>query len=339
MSEAIKKSEEFGARRVCDAFDIPEASFYREKARRAANTQSSPLPQPRHHRRLKETEEREVLDILISERFQDCAPEEVCAILLDEGKYCCSPRTMYRILRANKAVRERRDQLHHPKNSKPELLATAPNQLWSWDITKLKMHEKWTYLHLYVILDVFSRRVVGWLVAPRESQELAKRLIDETCERQGILPKQLTIHADRGAAMKSKAVSQLMADLGVCRTHSRPHVSNDNPYSESQFKTLKYHSSFPKKFSSLEEAKIFLRRWFDWYNMEHRHSGIGMMTPDSVHSGEAQALLEKRREVLIAAYQANPNRFVRGLPSLPDLPKAAWINKPHEPDPKNWRAL
>ena len=334
MDLVFENQAEFGARMACEAFDVSEATYYREKARRGSTELVSPPETPfRHHRRLTQTEETEVLNQLTSEKFIDLAPEEVCATLLDEGKYLCSPRTMYRILKANKAVRERRNQLRHPIYVKPELLATGPNQLWSWDITKLKTHEKWKYFHLYVIIDVFSRCIVGWLIAPRESQELAKRLIDETCKKQGIEKEQLTIHADRGAAMKSKAVSQLMADLGVCRTHSRPHVSNDNPYSESQFKTLKYHSSFPSFFPTLESAKTFLREWFHWYNEQHHHSGICMMTPKSVHTGEAKALLEKRRELMRIAYDKNPERFVHGIPQVPDLPTEVWINKPQKKTP------
>jgi len=329
MKVAMENHSDFGARAVCEALDISEATFYRRKAELAKIGNSNQTTKVRrHHRRLSENEELFVLDLLNSERFRDLAPEEIHATLMDEGRYYCSPRTMYRILKANKAVRERRNQLRHPNYTKPELLATGPNQVWSWDITKLKTNEKWKYQHLYVIIDVFSRYVVGWLVAPRESQDLAKRLISETCLKQEIEENQLTIHADRGAAMKSKGVSQLMADLGVCRTHSRPHVSNDNPYSESHFKTLKYHSSFPKSFNTLDEAKIFLRRWFDWYNNEHHHSGIGMMTPKTMHTGEAKGILIKRQKVMDDAHKKHPERFVRGATKLEPLPTEVWINKP-----------
>ena len=241
-----------------------------------------------------------------------------------------SQRTMYRILEANQAVRERRDQRRHPEYTKPELLATAPNQVWSWDITKLKGPRKGSYYHLYVIMDIYSRCVVGWMVAGRESATLAERLILETCEKQGIEKDPLTIHADRGTSMKSKLVAQLMADLGITKTHSRPHTSNDNPYSEAQFKTLKYHHTFPKSFGCIEDAQTYLRGFFEWYNQVHKHSGIGYLTPHSLHSGQAHGIREKRCHVLAQAYQKHPERFVKGLPQPPQIPAAAWINKPEE---------
>ena len=227
-------------------------------------------------------------------------------------------------------TRERRDQLTHPPYQKPELLATAPNQLWSWDITKLKGHAKWTYFYLYVILDVFSRYVVGWMVAPRETAELAKRLIADTCEKQNIPPGQLTLHADRGSSMKSKPVAFLLADLAVTKSHSRPYVSDDNPYSESHFRTLKYRPDFPDRFGCIQDSRAFCQSFFAWYNDEHRHSGIELLTPSMVHYGHAGAVIERRQVVLDAAYQAHPERFVRSAPKSLGVPQEVWINKPSE---------
>jgi len=265
---------------------------------------------------------------LNSDRFADCAPRTVYATLLDEQQYLCSWRTMYRILAEADEVRERRDQVRRTGYSAPELLATAPNQLWSWDITKLRGPVTWSYYYLYVILDVFSRAVVGWLIAEREDAELAEALIAETCAKEGIMPQQLTIHADRGSAMTSKVVAQLLCDLGVAKTHSRPHVSNDNPYSEAQFKTLKYRPSYPDRFGSLADARQWARAFFDWYNHEHRHSGIGLLTPATVHQHQAPRQLAARQLVLDVAYAAHPERFVRGRPVPPVLPTAVWINPP-----------
>ena len=227
-------------------------------------------------------------------------------------------------------MRERRAQGTHPPYQKPELLATGPNQLWSWDITKLKGPAKWTSFYLYVLLDVFSRYVVGWLVAPRESAELAKRLIDDTCTKQAIAPGQLTVHADRGSSMTSKPVAFLLADLGVTKTHSRPHVSDDNPYSESQFRTLKYRPDFPDRFGSLPDSRCFCQAFFAWYNEEHRHSGIALLTPAMLHYGLAPAILAQRQGVLTAAYQAHPDRFVRRAPHPRAVPTEVWINKPEQ---------
>jgi putative transposase len=271
-----------------------------------------------------------VLTALNSERFVDQAPAQVVATLLDEDRYLCSERTMYRILATHGQVRERRDQLRHPSYQRPELLATAPNQLWSWDITKLPGPAKWTHFHLYVIIDVFSRYVVGWMVADRESNALAELLIAETCARQGIRPGQLTIHADRGASMRSKAVALLLADLGVTKTHSRPHTSDDNPYSEAHFKTLKYRLGCPERFGSLQHARQWTTDLMRWYNDEHRHSGIGMMTPKSVHYGQAAAMRQRRERVLEVAYAAHPERFVQGIPAPRPLPTKVWINEPKE---------
>ena len=259
------------------------------------------------------------------------APAEVFATLLDEGRYLCSERTYYRVLDENAEVRERRNQLRHPHYTAPELLASRPNELWSWDITKLLGPEKWTYYYLYVVLDVFSRYVVGWMLAEGESARLAEKLIAESCERQKIQPGQLTVHADRGAAMTSKPVALLLADLGVTKSHSRPHVSNDNPFSESQFKTLKYRPDFPERFGSLEHGRSFCGDFFPWYNTEHHHVGLGLFTPDDVHHGLAAMKREQRALVLAEAFAQHPERFPNGRPSPRPLPTAVWINPPKTP--------
>jgi putative transposase len=274
-----------------------------------------------------------VLETLHGERFVDHSPAQVWATLLDEERYLCSERTMYRLLAQHGEVRERRDQLAHPVYSRPELLATRPNELWSWDITKLLGPAKWTYYYLYVILDVFSRYVVGWTVQYRESAVVAQQLIEQAMLQQQIRPGQLTIHADRGSSMTSKPVAFLLADLGVTKTHSRPYTSTDNPYSEAQFKTLKYRPDFPDRFDAIEPARGFCRAYFHWYNHEHRHSGIGLMPPAAVHYGRAEAMHADRARVLAAAHAANPERFVRGVPSPPELPAAAWINRPVTAEP------
>jgi putative transposase len=235
---------------------------------------------------------------------------------------------MYRILAQHAEVRERRNQLRHPNYTRPELLATGANQLWSWDITKLHGPCKWTYFYLYVILDVFSRYVVGWMVAHQESALLAERLIEQTSQKQQIQPGQLTLHADRGAAMTSKAVALLLSDLGITKTHSRPHVSNDNPFSEAQFKTLKYQPLFPKQFGAIEDARSFCQSFFHWYNHDHYHSGIGLLTPAMLHYGQAETVMQQRQQVLQAAYLAHPERFVKGLPMPPAIPTEVWINPP-----------
>ncbi len=309
---------------------INRSAFYRWQARRNAPLSTTIRPPP--PLKLTEKERKEALDLLDSERFMDQAPRAVHAALLDEQRYICSVRTMYRILASENEVRERRNQRQHPQYEKPELLATRPNQVWSWDITKLKGPAKWTVYYLYVILDIFSRYVVGWMVANRESSELAKRLIAETHRKQEIQPGQLTIHADRGSSMKSKPVAFLLADLGVTKTHSRPHVSDDNPYSEAQFKTLKYRADFPKRFGSIEDSRTFCQSFFQWYNTEHYHSGIAMLTPESVHYGDAGQIMEARAQTLKAAFMANPLRFKGKAPMPEEMPKAAWINKPKSND-------
>ena len=316
-----------GVLTACQALNVPRSGLYRSRQAVAAKPQPpcEPVASPRA---LSQAEKAEVRQILNSERFQDQAPREVYATLMDEGQYLCSWRTMYRILDENDEVRERRDQLRHPNYVKPELLATKPNELWSWDITKLLGPAKWTYYYLYVILDVFSRFVVGWLISERESASLARELIAETCTRQGIQPDQLTIHADRGSSMTSKPVAFLMADLGVTKTHSRPHVSNDNPYSEAQFKTLKYQPDYPERFGCQQDARSWAKEFFDWYDYQHHHSALGLLTPADVHYGRALAVIQQRQQVLQAAYQRNPERFVKGLPKPPQLPEAVWINPP-----------
>lgn len=310
---------------LCAGLGVARASFYRmQQPRPAAVTERI------HPRALSLGEREGVLGVLNSERFWDQAPGEVYATLLDEGKYLCSERTMYRILAEHQQVRERRDQLRHSGYQAPELVASRPNEVWSWDITKLLGPAKWTYLYLYVILDIFSRYVVGWMLAYRESAELAKKLIEHTVERHNIEPGTLTVHADRGAPMKSKVVAFFLAELGVTKTHSRPYVSNDNPYSESQFKTMKYRPEFPERFGSYQDAHRFCTEFFPWYNHEHHHSGLGYLTPYEVHYGLAEKRREQRAAVLQQAYERNPQRFVRGLPKPALLPTAAWINKPKE---------
>jgi putative transposase len=313
-----------GVDATCAALGVCRASYYRSRQPRVFG----PRYQMRSPRSLLPEEQRAVLDVFHEERFADLAVAQVYATLLDEGRYLCSERTMYRVLTANHEVRERRAQLMHPRYAAPELLATAPNQLWSWDITKLKGPTTWSYFYLYVIIDVFSRCVVGWMLAPGESATLAEKLIEETCERHGIERGQLTIHADRGSSMRSKLVAQLLADLGVTKTHSRPHVSNDNPFSEAGFKTLKYRPDFPERFGCIEDARAYCVDFFAWYNGEHHHSGIGLNTPNDVHYGRAQQRREDRARVLVAAHVAHPERFVRGVPQAPRLPTAVWINKP-----------
>jgi putative transposase len=316
-----------GTAPACRAMGVPRSSVYAQRRGRY-KPKPAPRPRPTPQRALDDGERQAVLDELHSERFVDKAPAEVYATLLDEEKYFCSERTMYRILAAHDEVRERRNQLRHPNHPKPELVATGPNQVWSWDITKLKGPAKWVYYYLYVVLDIFSRYVVGWTVGRRETAALAKRLVEETCEKEGIEKNQLDLHADRGSPMISKTMAQLLADLGVNKSHSRPHVSNDNPYSESQFKTLKYRPQFPDHFGSLEDALECCRHLFRWYNLEHRHSGIGLMTPYDVHYGRADLITKSRQKVLTAAFCEHPERFVHGAPRPPALPKEVWINRP-----------
>jgi putative transposase len=314
-----------GTRDACAALGMPRASWYR---RHRGRRHGPPKPRPAPPRALSDPERAAVLAELHADRFADTAPAAVYAALLDEGACLASQRTMYRILAANAEVRERRDQLRHPVYARPELLATGPRELMSWDITKLRGPAKWTHCHLYVILDVFSRYAPGWMVATRESAVLAERLIRETAAKEGIEPGQLTVRADRGTSMRSKDVALLLADLGIGQSRSRPHVSNDNPYSEAAFKTLKYRPAFPDRFGSLEDARAFCTTFFTWYNTVHRHAGIGLLTPADVHAGRAPEITAARAVTLDAAYAAHPERFVRRPPTPPVLPTAVWINPP-----------
>jgi len=333
MEAAEQYSSSVGTQPACLILGVSRASVYR---RRQARENPQPIKKRSPGvRALNREQQQEVLEMLHGERFRDQAPASIYATLLDEGTYLCSIRSMYRILERHEEVRERRNQLSHPQHSKPELLATGPNELWSWDITKLKGPVKWTYFYLYVILDVFSRYVVGWMVAHRESAALAQKLIATSCTNQNIIEGQLTVHADRGTSMTSKPVALLLSDLGVNKTHSRPHTSNDNPYSESQFKTLKYRPEFPKRFGSIEDARAFCRNFSRWYNQQHRHSGIGLLTPEVVHYGMAEEVIMQRQQVLERVYSDYPERFVKGRPKPPSLPAAVWINPPVENSREN----
>ena len=324
MSGVMDLAPVAGVARACVALSVSRASLYRRRRRPTETVRRCPTP----GRALSVVERQVVCDVLHEQRFADKAPGQVYAALLDEDVYHCSVRTMYRILASRREVRERRDQLRHPHYQKPELLATAPNQVWSWDITKLLGPAKWTHYYLYVILDIFSRYVVGWMLALQEAARLAKRLIAESCAKQDIAPGQLTVHADRGPSMRSQGVAMLLGSLGVTKTHSRPHVSNDNPFSEAQFKTLKYCPEFPERFGSYEDALGFCHPFFRYYNHEHRHSGIGFITPYAMHHGLAPRITAARQQTLLAAYDRHPERFVRKPPQPPILPAAAWINPP-----------
>ena len=323
MQTVTEMAPRLGVALTCAALALPRATYYRSQQPRP-----EPKPRPTPARALPPEERAQVLATLHEPRFVDLAPAEVYATLLDEDRYLCSERTFYRVLEENAEVRERRNQLRHPHYTAPELLATRPNELWSWDITKLLGPEKWSYFYLYVVLDVFSRYVVGWMLAEREYAPLAEKLIAESCERQNIKPGQLTVHADRGPAMRSKPVALLLADLGVTKSHSRPHVPNDNPYSEAQFKTMKYRPGFPDCFGSREHGRSFCGDFFPWYNTEHHHVGLGLFTPHDVHYGLAAAKREQRALVLAEAFAKNPERFPNGRPSPRPLPTAAWINPP-----------
>lgn len=327
MGTAHELAQDVGIWQACAALALPRSSFYRRFPVHA-RAPITPRPRPAPSRALSGRERAGVLDLLNSERFADQPPRQVYAELLDEGAYLCSVRTMYRLLASAGQVRERRDQLRHPTYQPPQLVATAPNQVWSWDITKLPGPVKWTWFHLYVILDLFSRYVVAYMVATRESDELARRLIEAACTGQQIQPGQLKLHSDRGPSMSSKSVALLLADLGVTKSHSRPRVSNDNPYSEAQFKTLKYRPGFPDRFGSVEDARAVCHDLFAWYNHEHHHSGIGLLTPAAVHHGHADAICAKRDAVLARAYTDHPERFVQRMPSAPRVSPTVWINPP-----------
>jgi putative transposase len=326
-----------GIAEACRVLEVPRSTYYRQQPSAPVDEPPRPAAPARATRRspraLRREERAQIRALLNSERFADCAPREVYATLLDEGTYLCSWPTMYRILREADEVNRRRDQRRQGAYVKPELLATRPNQLWSWDITKLKGPTTWTYYYLYVILDVYSRYVVGWMIAERETAELAEAFIGETCAKEGIAPEQLTLHAERGSAMTSKCVAHLLADLGVTKTHSRPQVSNDNPFSEAQFKTVKYHPSCPERFGSVADARAWARRLFQWYNQDHHHTGLALLTPATVHHGRTEEVRAARQAVLRAAYTAHPERFVRGEPRPAALPTAVWINPPAASQP------
>ena len=325
-----------GLKQACDAFALRRGVVYRDRARHRQGTSScASRARPRPPLSLSIAEQSHLLGVLDSERFADMAPASIFATLLDEGDYYGSIRTMYRLLAAHREVGERRRQRQHPVYAKPELLALAPNEVWSWDITKLKGPAKWTCFHLYVILDIFSRYVVGWTIAQRESAELAEQLIADTVAKHAIAPGTLTLHADRGTSMRSKPVAALLIDLEIAKTHSRPHLSDDNPFSEAQFKTLKYRPDFPERFGSIEDARAHCQQFFGWYNHDHRHVGIGLMAPAAVHYGDAAALTAERAVTLKAAFIANPTRFKGRMPQPPALPTAAWINPPKKENAPN----
>ena len=335
MDGVNRLAPDVGVARACRVMNIDRSLMYRQRAA-ARHLVARPVPprdRPRPPQALSDIERGCVLDALNSERFANCSPRQTYATLLDEGVYLASVRTMYRLLAGADQVRERRRQLTHPSYTRPELLAVQPNEVWSWDITKLRGPGKWTYFHLYVILDIFSRYVVGWMIAPRETAELAEMLIADTVTGQNIEPGCLTLHADRGTSMRSKTVAALLVDLEVVKTHSRPYVSNDNPFSESHFKTLKYRPDFPDRFGCIEDARAHCQTFFAWYNTEHRHSGIALMTPQTVHYGGASELTRARSATLDAAFLAHPERFGRVAPRPPELPVAAWINPPKRKEP------
>ncbi len=324
MMAATELSTEVGIKPACMAMGVSRTTFYRR--RQGAPLSQQPRPTPR--RALREVEREEAFAILDSPRFVDRAPAEIVATLLEEGRYICSERTMYRLLSSRQPVRERRDQLRHPNYTRPELVATAPGECWSWDITKLLGPQKWTYYYLYVLLDIYSRYVVGWMLAHRENSTLASNLIQESCLKEGVRPRVLTLHSDRGSPMTSKCTAQLLADLGITQSLSRPRVSDDNPFSEAQFKTLKYHPGFPKRFADYQAALDWCRDFFPWYNQEHKHGGIAMLTPAAVHLGRADDVLATKQQALDRAFAAHPERFPNGPPKVQALPEAVYINPP-----------
>lgn len=325
MTAALSITPEVGVAAACAAFDVPRATVYRRRVLRVV------VPRSHSWRALSSEERLEVLRVLYDPRFIDASPAEVHATLLDEGLYLASVSTMYRILRSQRAVRERRSVSRHPSYVKPELVATGPNQVWSWDITKIRGPDRRVWFHLYVILDIFSRKAVGWMLAGHESGSLAEQFIAETLANEGIVQGSLTLHSDRGTSMRSKTVAEFLADIGVTKSHSRPRTSNDNPFSESQFKTMKYCPFFPGSFASIAEGREFFRLFFAWYNHEHHHSGIAMLTPETVHSGRVDEVLAVRQTAFDAAWEAHPERFVHGPPTASSPPPEVWINRPvHE---------
>jgi putative transposase len=327
MSQVQQLGQQIGIQPACQALGVSRASYYRTAKSRACPVQVFTIPEP-PARALSAAERTQVLEVLNSPRFVDQAPREVYAQLLDEQVYLCHWRSMYRYLDQVAQIRERRKLAQHPVYVKPELLATGPNQVWSWDITKLLGPVKWSYFYLYVVLDIYSRYVVGWMIALQQAAHLADELIAEIYRKQGVQPDQLTLHADRGNPMTSKPLAFLLADLGVTRSFSRPYTPNDNPFSEAQFKTMKYQPGYPERFGDLIEARAWARDFFDWYNHVHHHTGIGLLTPAQVHYGQAPQILAARQTVLSQAYQAHPDRFVRGIPHPQGLPKGVWINPP-----------
>ena len=324
MTELAAK---IGLKRACDVLGVSRSTVYR-----ARQPRPTPQPRPVPAHALSEAERVEIRQTLNSERFMDKAPRQVYAALLDDGRYLCHWRSMYRILAAHHEVRERRNLRRHPVYKKPELLATGPNQVWSWDITALRGPEKLTYFRLYAVLDIFSRYGVGWMIAEVESSDLASQLVAETARKHGIQPDQLTLHADNGAPMRGKPLAQLLTDLGITRSHNRPYTSDDNPFSEAQFKTLKYHPDYPDRFADIEAARAWARIFFAWYNDQHYHSGLNLMTPASVHYGEAGVIQAQRQAVMLAAYAAHPTRFTGGQPVIKGAPTAVYINPPSKPE-------
>jgi putative transposase len=324
MSELASK---IGVKSACEVLNVPRSRLYRQR-----QPQAEPKPRPTPAHALAPAEKASVREVLNSERFMDQAPRQVYAALLDEDRYLCHWRTMYRILSAHDEVRERRLIRRHPAYKKPELLAERPNEVWSWDITHLRGPVKWSGYKLYTVLDIFSRYVVGWMIAEVESSDLAKQLIAETARKQGIQPDQLTLHADNGSPMTGKPLSQLLVDLGITKSHSRPHTSDDNPFSEAQFKTMKYRPHYPDRFPSIDDARMWARSFFAWYNHEHYHSALNLMTPSSVHDGEAVAVQQQRQSVMSAAFEACPERFRGGMPIVKGPPAAVYINPPKPPE-------
>jgi len=312
-----------GLKQACAVLGLNRSGVYR---RRSGSVMPRPRSSPAHA--LSISERAGVRATLNSERFMDQSPRQVYAALMDEGRSLCHWRTMYRVLAVYAEVRERRRLRRHPVYQKPELLATAPNQVWSWDITALRGPSKWTSFPLYVVLDIYSRCVVGWMIAEVETSELAGQLIAASAHKQAIEPDQLILHADNGAPMRGKALSQLLVDLGILKSHSRPHTSDDNPFSEAQFKTLKYRPDFPARFGDIEAARTWARAFFRWYNEEHYHSGLSLLTPASVHAGTAVLIQQQRQAVMATAYAQHPARFRRGYPQVKGAPVAVWINPP-----------
>jgi transposase InsO family protein len=321
-------SAECGEREVCAAIGVSRSTL-----RRRRRGPTSPPPKPRterrNPRRLTDAERSAILALLGSEEYVDLSVPQVHTKLLDAGIYLCSMSTMYRLLRAEAAVCERRRIAQHPAYVKPELLATGPRQLLSWDITKIRGPQRGVWFSLLVMIDVFSRFVVGWQLVRRASGEIATKFIREVLDREGIEPGQAVVHSDRGTEMTAQVLCTLLDTLGVERSLSRPRVSDDNPYSEAQFKTLKYHRDFPDRFGSFEDALSFFRGFFEWYNYEHRHSGIAMLPPAAVHENRAQTILDSRHAVMQTAHATHPERFVHGPPKRVALPTEVWINRPN----------